>query len=76
MTPFDPIKAAREELAGLLDVHKLTITRCRDAEQRHHEAEADRNQLMKLERFVGDLVEKQRAHVNHLEQEAEAKGSV
>ena len=63
---FDPIKAATEQLAGLLDVHKVLIARCRDAEMRYVEAEAEHNQLLKLEAFVRDLTQKARTQLEQL----------
>ena len=34
MTDFDPVRAMREEVAGLLDLHKLIVTHARDTERK------------------------------------------
>lgn len=71
---FDPLKAAGEELAGLVDVHKVLHSLARNSEKQLAEAEAEHNAMIKTEQFVADLVEKQRERVNQLRAEAEAKG--
>jgi hypothetical protein len=71
MTEFDPVKAAAEELAGLVDVHKVLITRSRETERQLAEIEAEHNAMVKMERFTADLVDKQRARHQRLVDEAE-----
>lgn len=71
---FDPLRAAREELSGLTDVHRLMLTRARDTERQLAEAEADHNGAVKIEAFVRELVVKAGARVARLEHEAENSG--
>ena len=73
MTAFDPIKAKREELLGLADVHKLVLLRTRDAERRLAESEADFNALSKMESFVKGLVTDANTKLRALEAQQEAK---
>jgi t-SNARE complex subunit (syntaxin) len=76
MTAFDPIRAQREILTGLADVHKVVLARARDAEQRLAEAEAEHNALAKIERFVADLITEAREKLEDLEVEAKAQGTM
>jgi hypothetical protein len=68
--PFDPIRAQREIVAGLADVHKVLLARFRQAELELAEAEANANALAKLERFVADLLKEASAKLHALETEA------
>jgi hypothetical protein len=70
VTPFDPIKAQREILTGLAEVHKVVAARERDAERRLAEAEADRSAFAKIE---FDLMQAARTNLHKLEAEAEAQ---
>lgn len=70
MIPFDPVRAQREILAGLADVHEVIHARRRDAERRLGEAEIDFNGLSKIERFVAELMEQARLKLNYLEEQA------
>ena len=72
MTAFDPIKAQREIITGLADVHKVIGTLSREAERKLAEAEAEHNQLALLDAYVrGEL---QQAHNKLRVLEAEAEG--
>ena len=71
MTDFDPIRAQREIVTGLMDVHNVIRTRARNAERATAEAEAEANALMKIERFAAQAVDDARAKLKALEQEAE-----
>ena len=66
MADFDPVRAAREELAGRVEIAKLVRQRTREAEDRHTQAEAEVVQLRKLAAFADSLVEVQRAEVQRL----------
>lgn len=72
---FDPVKAQREQVLGLADVHKVIHMRARDAEQRMAEAEADYNSLLKLEAFTKDLLAKGHKELQRLEDEQGAKST-
>jgi len=54
MTPtqFDPLKAAREELAGLSDIHRVLLQRERRCEEAMGEAENELNAIRKLIGYV------------------------
>lgn len=67
MTDFDPLKAQREIVTGLHDVHKVINARAREAEQRMTEAELDYNSLLKLEGFAKDLLTQAQAKLRELE---------
>lgn len=75
MTDFDPIKAKREEIAGLLDVNRVITTRAREAEQKLAEAEADHDSLAKLSAFVAGLLNDARKKLRALEDAAEKKNT-
>lgn len=67
MSKFDAIKAQREIIAGLLDVHKVIVARARQAERQHVEAEAEYNSLIKLDRFIDDMLNEAKKKLNALE---------
>ena len=69
MTAFDPLRAQREILAGLQDVHKVLLAFAREADGRRAEAEARANALMKLERFVAELESQALSKLRALEAE-------
>jgi hypothetical protein len=73
MTDFDPIKAQREEVAGLADVHRVIATRAREAEQRLAEAEADHDSFVKLSAFVVGLLDEAKAKLRALQDDADRK---
>ena len=51
-TPFDPIKAAREELAGLSDLHQRLLQRARGDEEALALAETQLNDTRKIIGYV------------------------
>ena len=57
MTQFDPLKAQREIVAGLRDIHALLQTRAREAQGKLAEAEMTASAMMKLERFAQQHLE-------------------
>lgn len=71
MTDFDPLRAQREIVAGLADVHKVVSTRARDAQRALAEAEAEAGALMKIERFAAQAADEAWAKLKALETEAE-----
>ena len=72
MTDFDPVRAMREEVAGLLDLHKLIVTHARDTERKLAEAESDHNAFLKLEAFTRGVLDTARAKLRALEAKADA----
>lgn len=75
MTDFDPVRAQREILAGLADVHRVILSRSREAERQFAEAEANAGALMKIERFAAQQVTEARAKLKALEEAAERAAS-
>lgn len=73
MTDFDPIKAMREEVAGLADVHRVVLTHAHDSERKLSETEADHNAFLKMEAFMRQLLADARAKLKAMEDE-NAKG--
>jgi len=73
MTPFDPLKAQREIITGLVGVHKVVSTRAKEAERRLAEAEADHNQLLLLDVFLREQLQNAQSKLRLLEAEAEGK---
>jgi len=76
VTRFDPLKAQREIMAGLNDVHAVIAKRTRAAEMVLATADADYNALAKIKRFVESLMYEAREKLMRLEAEAEAQGKM
>jgi hypothetical protein len=70
MSDFDPMKAQRELVNGLADMHKIVINRARDAEKLMAEAEIEHAVLIKISAFSRTLLEEARAKLKALEDEA------
>jgi hypothetical protein len=66
MTEFDPLKAQRELVAGLRDMHNLIKARSLDAQRKLAEIEADAHALMKMERFAQECLEEQTRKLRRL----------
>lgn len=73
MTVFDPIKAQREIVGGLREIHNLIRRRSNTAQAALDAAEAEVNAMMKLERFSEDQLVAATAKLRELE---EAEGRV
>ena len=52
MSEFDPLRAQRELVTGLREVHQVLAVRAREAQGMLAKYEAEANALMKLERFT------------------------
>ena len=72
MTDFDPIKAAQEEISGLVDVHRVILSRARHAERVAGEAEAEAAALKKTEGFMSVLLENARLKLKALTEARDA----
>ena len=72
VSDFDPIKAQREIIMGLTDIHKVFVTRARTAEQKLAEAEADLNACRQMESFARKMLEDATAKLRALQDEAAA----
>ena len=68
---FDPVKAMREEVAGLRDVHALILTRAREAERKMAEAEIDFRALSKMEAYTKQTLAEAHAKLRALQDAAE-----
>jgi hypothetical protein len=69
MTDFDPLKAIREELAGLADVEKTIKQRERACEEAISAAEGELNAVRKLRGYVRIQIDEVRERLKKLEQE-------
>jgi hypothetical protein len=68
MTEFDPIKALREELAGLNDVLVTIAQRERQCQAEIAAAETELNAVRKLVGYVRIAIDERRAELHRLEQ--------
>jgi len=66
-TLFDPLKAAREELAGLNDVARVLLQRERAAEEAMGKAEQELNAIRKINGYVRIAAEAVRRRIEELE---------
>jgi t-SNARE complex subunit (syntaxin) len=73
LSEFDPISAAAERLAGLQQIHKLVFHRSREAERVFGEAEANHNDLLKMEAFIREMVDTAHANLAKLKADAETE---
>lgn len=71
-TEFDPLKAAREELTGLMDVLVTLRVRENAAEQMMGQAESELNAVRKLRGFCQDQIARKREQIRKLEPERDA----
>ena len=71
MTAHDPIKAAAEELSGMLDTAKVLNGMVRDAERRATEAEVELNSLLKVRAVIGGDIERRQAELAALREAKE-----
>lgn len=67
---FDPLRAAREELAGLNDVYRVLIARERACEEAMSHAENELNAIRKLIGFCQITVDAIKRRIVELEQQS------
>ena len=67
MSEVDPVKDARDAVAGLAAVYKVIKARALHAEQVLADAEADHDTLLKLEVFTLGLLNSARVRLKALE---------
>jgi hypothetical protein len=67
MSAFDPLRAAREELAGLGDVAKVLIQRERMAEEAMSLAEQELNAIRKVTGYLRISMDRIRQRIKELE---------
>lgn len=68
---FDPIRAAREELAGLADVQRVLTQRERTCEEAMSLAETELNAIRKITGYVRISIEALRQRIAELERAKE-----
>jgi hypothetical protein len=71
MAEFDPVKAQREILMGLRDVHHVMKTQATAAQGKLAQAEVEAGALMKLERMTEEYLRVEEAKLNRLLEEHE-----
>jgi len=69
VTEFDPVRAQRDIVTGIDDVHKLVLARARHDEAALAEAEAQHNASVKMAAFMRGLLDEARAKLQALETE-------
>lgn len=69
MSEFDPIKALREEISGVLEVRASLIVEERRAQEVLGQAEVHHNNLVKLRGFTDAELARKRAVLHELEKE-------
>jgi hypothetical protein len=74
MTIFDPLKAAREELAGLNEVAVTIGRRERHAEEAMGKAEVELNALRKITGYVRISMDTIKQRIQELEKEQQRHG--
>jgi len=73
MTKFDPIRAQREIVNGIISTHQVIVTLARNAEQRYTEAEGEFNSLKKIEQFSKNHLAQEQQKLQRLVEEAEGR---
>jgi hypothetical protein len=76
MAEFDPIKAMREEVAGIRDVHAVVLTLARAAERKLAECEAEHSALVKTESYAKQMLIEAQAKLKALQDKAERDKAV
>lgn len=72
MGEFDPIKALREEISGVLDVRATLTSEERRAQEELGRAEVQYNAVVKLRGFVDAEIARKRAVLRELEEKRDA----
>ena len=70
MTEFNPIKARQEIVTGLTEIHKVFLTRMRDAERKLTEAESELNACRQMEAYARLALDEARAKLKQLQEGA------
>jgi hypothetical protein len=64
---FEPIKALKEEIAGIVDCRLVFVKRERELQQRYGELEVELNNVTKMRGFVDAELARKRAVLMELE---------
>ena len=67
MTTFDPIKALKEEISGLVEVRVALVKRERQLSVQHGELEVELNSIIKLRGFADAELDRKRTVLLSLE---------
>jgi hypothetical protein len=70
-TEFDPLKAAREELAGIMEVQRVIAHKERRAEEALSLAESEVNAIRKINGYLRISIDAMRQRIAKLEDEQE-----
>jgi len=70
-TAFDPLKAAREELAGLSEVQRVIAHKERRAEEALSLAESEVNAIRKINGYLRISIDAMRRRITELEHDLE-----
>lgn len=70
MNTFEPIKALREEIAGLVDVRLVLTKRERNLAAQYGELEVELNNVIKLRGFADAELARKRDVLRQLEEQA------
>lgn len=67
MSDFDPVRALREEIAGMSDVANVIAAQARESEATLAEAEAKHSALVKMDAFMKDGLRQMREKLQAME---------
>ena len=68
MTTFDPVKAIKEEITGLVEVKTTLVNRERELTAKYGELEVELNAVTKLRGFADAEIERKRTVLKQLEE--------
>jgi hypothetical protein len=67
VSDFDPVRALREEIAGMSDVANVIAAQARESEATLAEAEAKHSALVKMDAFMKDGLRQMREKLQAME---------
>jgi len=73
MADFDPIKALREELSGLTELHRRIQMNAAHKEAEVDQATTERDDLLKTAAFLKEMIARMQARLRALEDERDRK---
>lgn len=69
MSVFEPIKALKEEISGIVDCRMVFVKRERELQQKYGEIEVELNNVTKMRGFVDAELDRKRAILKTLEEQ-------
>lgn len=69
MSVFEPIKALKEEISGIVDCRMVFVKRERELQQRYGELEVELNSVTKMRGFVDAELDRKRVVLKGLEEQ-------